>query len=200
MAPTEKQTIAELSARVEFLEDKIMDALESVKESQERMCADISKIKEAVYNPDTGLYARLRTLEEDVKSKNKFLWILLSMGVGSIGAAIISHLNLIINNLFPLTRRGLCGIIGNIERWEIQCTLRSYYGRRYEANAYSRKTLHLAHVRLEKIKKEELSPGTLEFINSLLDFFEKRGGLTQNQLNSFEKIESRFSPQEKAKI
>ena len=93
MAKPENQTIVELSARVEFLEDKIMDALEAVKESQERMCADISKIKEAVYNPDTGLYARLRTLEEDNKSKNKFLWLLLSLGIGSMGAAIISHLN-----------------------------------------------------------------------------------------------------------
>jgi len=93
VAPTDNQTLTELSARVEFLEEKIMDALESVKENQERMCADIAKIKEAVYNPDNGLYARLRTLEEDVKSKNKFLWVLLSMGIGSIGAAIISHLN-----------------------------------------------------------------------------------------------------------
>ena len=93
MAPSESPNLTELSARVEFLEERIMDALESVKENQERMCADIAKIKEAVYNPDNGLYARLRTLEEDVKSKNKFLWVLLSMGIGSIGAAIISHLN-----------------------------------------------------------------------------------------------------------
>lgn len=93
MAPLEQQTVEQLAARVEFLEDKIVDSLEIVKETQQRMCDDISKIKEAVYNPDTGLYARLRTLEEDVKSKNKFLWILLSMGVGSMGAAIISHLN-----------------------------------------------------------------------------------------------------------
>ena len=93
MAPSESPNLTELSARVEFLEERIMDALESVKENQERMSADIAKIKEAVYNPDNGLYARLRTLEEDVKSKNKFLWVLLSMGIGSIGAAIISHLN-----------------------------------------------------------------------------------------------------------
>ena len=93
MAPISDQTITKLAARVEFLEDKIVDSLESVKENQERMCADISKIKEAVYNPDTGLYARLRTLEEDNKSKNKFLWILLSMAIGAIGAAVISHLN-----------------------------------------------------------------------------------------------------------
>ena len=93
MPPSDKQTIEQLAARVEFLEDKIVDSLETVKETQARMCDDISKIKEAVYNPDTGLYARLRTLEEDNKSKNKFLWLLLSMGVGAIGAAIISHLN-----------------------------------------------------------------------------------------------------------
>ena len=65
MAPSDQQTIEQLAARVEFLEDKIVDSLEIVKETQERMCADITKIKEAVYNPDTGLYARLRTLEED---------------------------------------------------------------------------------------------------------------------------------------
>ncbi len=93
MAPTDKQTIEQLAARVEFLEDKIVDSLETVKETQARMCDDISKIKEAVYNPDTGLYARLRTLEEDNKSKNKFLWLVLSLGIGSMGAAIISHLN-----------------------------------------------------------------------------------------------------------
>ena len=93
MAPTDKQTIEQLAARVEFLEDKIVDSLETVKETQVRMCDDISKIKEAVYNPDTGLYARLRTLEEDNKSKNKFLWLLLSLAIGSMGAAIISHLN-----------------------------------------------------------------------------------------------------------
>ena len=93
MSPVEQQSVAELSARVEFLEEKIMDALETVRQNQERMSADISKIKEAVYHPDSGLYARLRILEEESKSRAKFLWILLSMGVGSIGAALMSHLN-----------------------------------------------------------------------------------------------------------
>lgn len=94
MSPAEQlRTISELSTRVEFLEEKIMDALETVKEGQERMCADISKIKEAMYNPDQGLYARLRILEEESKSRSKFLWILLSIGIGSIGTAVMSHLN-----------------------------------------------------------------------------------------------------------
>ena len=94
MSPAEQlRTITELSTRVEFLEEKIMDALEIVKDNQERMGADISKIKEAMYNPDQGLYARLRILEEESKSRAKFLWILLSIGIGSIGTAVMSHLN-----------------------------------------------------------------------------------------------------------
>lgn len=94
MSPAEQlRTISELSTRVEFLEEKIMDALEIVKDNQERMGADISKIKEAMYNPDQGLYARLRILEEESKSRAKFLWILLSIGIGSIGTAVMSHLN-----------------------------------------------------------------------------------------------------------
>jgi len=93
VSPVEQQTIVELSTRVEFLEEKIMDALEAVRQNQERMGLDISKIKEAVYHPDQGLYARLKLLEEESKSRAKFLWLLLSMGVGSIGAALISHLS-----------------------------------------------------------------------------------------------------------
>lgn len=54
--------------------------------------------------------------------------------------------------------------------------------------------------RLEKIKKENLAANTREFVESLFDFFNKRGGLTENQLTSFEKIESRWSPQERVKL
>ena len=42
---------------------RLVDAVEVVKERQEQMALDIGKIKEAVYNPDQGLYARLRALE-----------------------------------------------------------------------------------------------------------------------------------------
>ena len=43
---------------------RLMDAVEVMKERQEQMALDIGKIKEAVYNPDQGLYARVRTLEQ----------------------------------------------------------------------------------------------------------------------------------------
>jgi len=56
-------------------------------------------------------------------------------------------------------------------------------------------------LRLEKIRDETLlDHRSKEFLGSLLEFFNKKGGLTANQLVAFEKIESRFSPEEKAKL
>jgi len=42
------------------------------------MGEDISKIKEAVYNPDEGLYARLRALEQWKAGQSKVQWIIIS--------------------------------------------------------------------------------------------------------------------------
>ena len=81
-----------IETRMDFLEEKIMDSLETMKNNQERMCADIGKIKEAVYNPDDGLYARLRALEADTSQKNKLMWVLLTTVLTSIAAAIVAHL------------------------------------------------------------------------------------------------------------
>lgn len=81
----------ELNTRVEFLEEKLLAGIEAVRAHQLEMCDDISKIKEAVYNPDTGLYARLRAVEDQVKNYSKFLWIILTMGVGAAGAFLASQ-------------------------------------------------------------------------------------------------------------
>jgi len=54
--------------------------------------------------------------------------------------------------------------------------------------------------RLDKVSKEALDNNTKEFISSLKSWFEKKGGLTHNQLSSFERIESRFSEGEKIKL
>ena len=48
---------------------RLVDAVEVVKERQEQIALDISKIKEAVYYPDQGLYARLRALESWKETK-----------------------------------------------------------------------------------------------------------------------------------
>lgn len=72
--------MVELSGKIQILLDK-----------QDELADNITKIKEAVYNPDSGLYARLQDLDwriqrtEDRHATNtKVMWI-----VGSSVAALL---------------------------------------------------------------------------------------------------------------
>ncbi len=46
--------------------------IEKMAERQDLMMDDVKKIKEAVYNPDSGIYARLRALEMWKENQVKF--------------------------------------------------------------------------------------------------------------------------------
>ena len=70
--------LAELTSKIQMLLDK-----------QEELAENVTKIKEAVYNPDEGLYARLKDLDmrlaslESWKGNNaKALWIIITVGIG----------------------------------------------------------------------------------------------------------------------
>ena len=65
------ESIIELNGKLE----RMMDGIDFVKENQEKMGNDIGKLVEAIYNPDEGLYARLRALEQWKETSTKFLWI-----------------------------------------------------------------------------------------------------------------------------
>jgi len=62
--------------------ERVMDNIEIVKDKQEEMASDIVKIKEAVYNPDEGIYARIRDLESFKRQVSKALWIIMTALIG----------------------------------------------------------------------------------------------------------------------
>ena len=62
--------------------ERMMDNIEIVKDRQEEMAEDIAKIKEAVYNPDSGIYARIRELEGFKRQVSKVLWIVVTTLIG----------------------------------------------------------------------------------------------------------------------
>ena len=68
------ETLIELNTKLE----RLLSGIESLGVNQERMCEDISKIKEAVYNPDQGLYARLRALELWKDTTSRIQWMIIS--------------------------------------------------------------------------------------------------------------------------
>ena len=62
--------------------------LEKIDERQEAMLEDIKLIKKAVYDPEEGLYARLRDLEQWKESTSKVMWMVVTTVVGLLTATI----------------------------------------------------------------------------------------------------------------
>ena len=69
------QAIFELKLQIENMSDR-----------QDEMFNDVKKIKEAVYNPDSGIYARLRSLEQWKEQQAKFQWVILTTLLGLVTA------------------------------------------------------------------------------------------------------------------
>jgi len=68
--------------------DRMIQSIDIVKDKQEEMADDIGKIKEAVYNPDSGLYARLRELESWKGTSSRLIWIIITTLVSLTAATI----------------------------------------------------------------------------------------------------------------
>ena len=56
--------------------------LERMAEKQEEMVDDVKQIKQAVYDPEQGLYARLKALEQWKDTTSKIMWIMITTVVG----------------------------------------------------------------------------------------------------------------------
>ena len=76
-------------AEVQSKLDKVCLGIEVMQDKQEEMSDHIAKIKEAVYNPDQGLYARLRELESWKQTSSRMIWTLFTTVVGLIGAFVL---------------------------------------------------------------------------------------------------------------
>lgn len=77
-------TLMEIKGQIQH----IVDGIDTIKEKQILLAEDISRIKEAVYHPDVGLYARLRELDTRLKTMEsfrtnttRFMWIVVVAGV-----------------------------------------------------------------------------------------------------------------------
>ena len=71
--------------------DRLQMGIEAVKEKQEEISEDVAKIKEAVYNPDSGLYARIRALETWQNTSSRLIWTLFTSVVGLAGAFLLKY-------------------------------------------------------------------------------------------------------------
>lgn len=82
----------DLNLEIQSKLDRICNGMEVMSDKQQEMSEDIAKIKEAVYNPDQGLYARLRELETWKSTSSKMIWTLFTSVIGLIGAFILKNI------------------------------------------------------------------------------------------------------------
>tara|TARA_A100001011_G_C13743540_1_gene608436 strand:+ start:151 stop:417 length:267 start_codon:yes stop_codon:yes gene_type:complete len=71
---------------------ELKGSVERMSERQEEMVDDVKKIKEAVYNPDEGLYARLRALEQWKDNQAKVQWAIITTVIGLVAATVYKML------------------------------------------------------------------------------------------------------------
>ena len=69
-----KIDIVELDGKLE----RMADGIDNILLCQSKMSEDVSKIKDAIYNPEEGLYARLRALELWKTQTDKVGWIIIT--------------------------------------------------------------------------------------------------------------------------
>ena len=81
---TDEQTQNLLTSIIEMKNN-----LERMAEKQEEMHEDVKKINDAIYNPEQGIYARLKAIETWKESMSKVIW--------TIGTGFIA---LILNTLY----------------------------------------------------------------------------------------------------
>lgn len=72
--------------------DIMIQSIDTVKERQEEIAEDVAKIKQAVYHPDSGLYARLRELENWKETSSRLLWMIITSVVTLTIATIYKSL------------------------------------------------------------------------------------------------------------
>jgi len=85
----DRDYLLELQSKI----DKVCSGIDVMQCKQEEMSQDVVKIKEAVFDPDQGLYARLRELESWKQTSSRMIWTLFTSVVGLVCAFVLKSIN-----------------------------------------------------------------------------------------------------------
>ena len=71
---------------------EIATKMQVLLDKQDELAENISKIKEAMYNPDAGIYERLKFVEESRRNSTRLVWFVFTVLVGSLVASLVKIL------------------------------------------------------------------------------------------------------------
>ena len=84
----QQKKMMELEQKFLLFEQKLLSGIDSIKENQQEAVTAIVDIKEAIFDPDKGLFARVKEVETWKETSSKLLWIITTSTVGLVLAQI----------------------------------------------------------------------------------------------------------------
>tara|TARA_B100001778_G_C17992397_1_gene364137 strand:+ start:65 stop:340 length:276 start_codon:yes stop_codon:yes gene_type:complete len=84
----QQKKMMELEQKFLLFEQKLLSGIDSIKENQQEAVSAIVDIKEAIFDPDKGLFARVKEVETWKETSSKLLWIITTSTVGLVLAQI----------------------------------------------------------------------------------------------------------------
>ena len=84
----QQKKIMELEQKFLLFEQKLLSGIDSIKDNQKEAVDAIVDIKEAIFDPDKGLFARVKEVETWKETSSKLLWIITTSTVGLVLAQI----------------------------------------------------------------------------------------------------------------
>ena len=84
----QQKKIMELKQKFLLFEQKLLSGIDSIKDNQHEAVVAIVDIKEAIFDPDKGLFARVKEVETWKQTSSKLLWIITTSTVGLVLAQI----------------------------------------------------------------------------------------------------------------
>tara|TARA_R110001592_G_scaffold1289_5_gene7616 strand:- start:2418 stop:2693 length:276 start_codon:yes stop_codon:yes gene_type:complete len=84
----QQKKIMELEQKFLLFEQKLLSGIDSIKDNQKEAVAAIVEIHDAIFDPDRGLFARVKEVETWKQTSSKLLWIITTSTVGLVLAQI----------------------------------------------------------------------------------------------------------------
>ena len=85
----QQKKIIELEQKFLLFEQKLLSGIDSIKDNQVEAVAAIVEIKEAIFDPDKGLFSRVKEVESWKSGSSKLLWIITTSTVGLVLAQLL---------------------------------------------------------------------------------------------------------------
>jgi len=84
---TKEAELQESFSKIDLQLQEITNLVSNVDSKQEEIGADVRKIKEALYNPENGIFTRIIKVESWKTNTSRLMWILVTGAVGLTSAA-----------------------------------------------------------------------------------------------------------------